>query len=293
MAAQRRTVTVITILFGVLLGCLGRSDDDPRLIDLTWTLKIGIPVHPIYPNYTFTIINRGVTGALGVYLESNEIYMSEHTGTHIDAPAHFAQGAWRLDQIPFGHLTGPGVMIDVRDKIGDNPDYPVTPQDLQDWEREYGRIPDGAILMLRTGWGEQFWEEGPAAYLGTDHTRNASLLHSPGLHPAAAQWIVDNRDVKAVGFDTISADPGDSTTYETHLILLPNNVLILENVAHLDEMPPTGSTVYAMPIKIGDGSGAPSRVFAIVDDRTSAGVTTTPNLIFIVTSVIMIILQAL
>ncbi|KAI8512595.1 hypothetical protein Bbelb_092340 [Branchiostoma belcheri] len=133
--------------------------------------------------------------------------------------------------------------------------------------------------LFRSGWGEQFWEEGPAAYLGTDHTRNASLLHSPGLHPAAAQWIVDNRDVKAVGFDTISADPGDSTTYETHLILLPNNVLILENVAHLDKMPPTGSTVYAMPIKIGDGSGAPSRVFAIVDDRTSAGVPTTPNLI--------------
>ncbi|XP_019626226.1 PREDICTED: uncharacterized protein LOC109471379 [Branchiostoma belcheri] len=142
---------------------------------------------------------------------------------------------------------------------------------------------------VRTGWGEQFWEEGPAAYLGTDHTRNSSSLHSPGLHPAAAQWIVDNRDVKAVGIDTLSADPGDSTTYETHLILLPNNVLILENVAHLDEMPPTGSTVYAMPIKIGDGSGAPSRIFAIVDGRTSAAGPTTPNMAVIFSSMTALI----
>ncbi|CAH1258014.1 Hypp1945 [Branchiostoma lanceolatum] len=285
MAGKHRPV--IAILFGVILGCLGQS----RLIDLTWTLRGGIPVYPFYPPYNFTIVNRG-DQAGGYYLESNEIFMNEHTGTHIDAPAHFAPGAWRLDQIPLGHLTGPGVMIDVREKIGDNTDYAVTQQDLQGWEREYGRIPDGAIIMLRSGWGEQFWGQGPAAYLGSAQ-KDASLLHSPGLHPDAAQWLVDNRYVKVIGFDTISADTGDSTTYPAHKILLPNNIIIIENVGHLNKMPPTGSTVYAMPIKIGDGSGAPSRVFAIIDDRTSAAGLTAPNLILIVTSVITLIAQAI
>ncbi|XP_078588568.1 isatin hydrolase-like [Branchiostoma floridae x Branchiostoma japonicum] len=283
---------LILIVSGLLLGCLGQSDDrGPRLIDLTWALKSGIPVFPFYPPYQFTIVHRGnQTG--GYYLESNEIAMNEHTGTHIDAPAHFVLGAWRLDQIPLGHLTGPGVMIDVRDKIGDNTDYAVTTQDLQDWEREYGRIPEGGIIMIRSGWGEQFFEEGPVPYLGSDQ-KNASLLHSPGLHPDAAQWLVDNRDVKVIGFDTISADTGDSTTYPTHKILLPNNIIIIENVGHLNEMPPTGSTVYAMPIKIGDGSGAPTRVFAIIDDRTSTAGLTTPDFILILASAIVLIVQAM
>eukprot|EP00058_Branchiostoma_floridae_P018311 XP_002603800.1 hypothetical protein BRAFLDRAFT_86631 [Branchiostoma floridae] len=278
---------LVLVLLGLHCGCLGQSEE-PRLIDLTWTMEEGMNMYPTHAEYRFTIVYRGnQTG--GYYLESNEIAMNEHTGTHIDAPAHFVPGAWKLDQIPLGHLTGPGVMIDVRDKIGDNTDYAVTKQDLQDWEREYGRIPEGGIIM---SWGEQFFEEGPVPYLGSDQ-KNASLLHSPGLHPDAAQWLVDNRDVKVIGFDTISADTGDSTTYPTHKILLPNNIIIIENVGHLNEMPPTGSTVYAMPIKIGDGSGAPTRVFAIIDDRTSAAGLTTPDFILILASAIMLIVQAM
>ncbi|XP_035695432.1 isatin hydrolase-like [Branchiostoma floridae] len=289
MAAKHRPILLITITSGLLLGCWGQSV--PRLIDLTWTLKAGIPVHPFFPPYQFTIVYRDDHPG-GYYLESNEIAMNEHTGTHIDAPAHFARGAWRLDQIPLGHLTGPGVMIDVRDRIGDNTDYAVTAQDLQDWEREYGHIPEGGIIMLRSGWGEQFYEEGPVPYLGVGQ-KNDSLLHSPGLHPDAAQWLVDNRDVKVIGFDTVSADTGDSKTCPTHKILLPNNIIIIENVGHLNEMPPTGSTVYAMPIKIGDGSGAPSRVFAIIDERTSDAGLTTSDFILVLASAIVLIVQAI
>ncbi|XP_019626411.1 PREDICTED: uncharacterized protein LOC109471514 [Branchiostoma belcheri] len=284
---------LLVVLLGLLVGHgLGQSEE-PRLIDLTWTIEEGMNVYPVHAEYRFTVVYRGEQPG-GYYLESNNIFMAEHTGTHLDAPAHFAEGAWRLDQIPLGHLTGPGVVVDVREKIGDNPDYAITQQDLEDWEREYGRIPDDCILMLRTGWGEWYWEQGVSAYLGTD-TKDVTKIHFPGLHPGGAQWLVDNRKVKMVGIDCMGADTGDASakTAPAHQILLPNNVLILENVAHLDEMPPTGSTVYAMPIKIGQGSGAPARVFAIVDNRTSAAGPTTPNFILAVTSVIMIILQSL
>ncbi|XP_035674627.1 isatin hydrolase-like [Branchiostoma floridae] len=243
-------------------------------------MEEGMNMYPTHAEYRFTIVYRGelAPGYPESYLESNNLFMSEHTGTHLDAPAHFVPGAWRLDEIPLGHLTGPGVVVDVRDKIGNNSDYAITQQDLQDWERQYGRIPDDSILLLRTGWGEWFWEQGPQAFLGTD-TEDVNLVHFPGLHPEGAQWLVDNRNVRMVGLDTMSPDTGEASAKAplVHRILLPNNVLILENVAHLDKMPPTGSTVYAMPIKIGQGSGAPARVFAIVDGRTSTAGLSTPN----------------
>ncbi|CAH1258016.1 Hypp1946 [Branchiostoma lanceolatum] len=289
VAASAFSPVLILILMGLHGGCLGQSEE-PRLIDLTWTIEEGMIVYPVQADYRFTIVYRGEQPD-GYYLESNNIFMAEHTGTHLDAPAHFVQGAWRLDEIPLGQLTGPGVVVDVREKIGNNSDYAVTQQDLQDWEREYGRIPDDSILMLRTGWGEWYWEQGPEAYLGTE-TKDVNLVHFPGLHPEGAQWLVDNRKVKMVGVDVMGADTGQASvkTLAVHQILLPNNVLILENVAHLDKMPPTGSTVYAMPIKIGQGSGAPARVFAIVDSRTSKAGPTTPNLAAMSSAVFLFIM---
>ncbi|XP_078588555.1 isatin hydrolase-like isoform X1 [Branchiostoma floridae x Branchiostoma japonicum] len=286
---------VILVLLGLHCGCLGQSEE-PRLIDLTWPMEEGMNMYPTHAEYRFTIVYRGelAPGYPESYLESNNLFMSEHTGTHLDAPAHFVPGAWRLDEIPLGHLTGPGVVVDVRDKIGNNSDYAITQQDLQDWELQYGRIPDDSIPLLRTGWGEWFWEQGPQAFLGTD-TEDVNLVHFPGLHPEGAQWLVDNRRVKMVGLDTMSPDTGEASAKAplVHRILLPNNVLILENVAHLDKMPPTGSTVYAMPIKIGQGSGAPARVFAIVDDRTSTAGLSTPNWAAMLSTVFLLILAVM
>ncbi|XP_078588569.1 uncharacterized protein LOC144869301 isoform X1 [Branchiostoma floridae x Branchiostoma japonicum] len=116
-------------------------------------MEEGMNMYPTHAEYRFTIVYRGelAPGYPESYLESNNLFMSEHTGTHLDAPAHFVPGAWRLDEIPLGHLTGPGVVVDVRDKIGNNSDYAITQQDLQDWERQYGRIPDDSILLRASG----------------------------------------------------------------------------------------------------------------------------------------------
>ncbi|XP_078581115.1 isatin hydrolase-like [Branchiostoma floridae x Branchiostoma japonicum] len=281
------------LLIAALLGLFGYSSGslpgDPRMIELTWRLENGMPHWPGMVPYNFTIVDRGMIPD-GFYLELNNIYLAEHTGTHLDAPAHFIQGEWRLDQVPLKNLVGPGVVVDVRDKTRDNPDYEIGPEDFQDWEREHGRIPDGSVLMLRTGWGEWYWDQGETAYLGTD-TGVTSLLHFPGLKPEGAQWLADNRKMHVIGIDTGSMDNGQSVQKMSHRILLPKRVVFIENVGHLDQLPVTGSTVYAMPIMIGQGSGGPARVFAIVDDRTSACSVTTSTIVTVFLALSSVILN--
>jgi kynurenine formamidase len=192
---------------------------------------------------------------------------AEHGGTHLDAPIHFAEGRQASDEIPLDRLIGPAVVVDVSARA--DADYQVSVEDLTAWEAEHGRIPDGAILLLRTGWGERYGDR--AAYLGTDLTGPAAVpeLHFPGLAPEAARWLVDERDIAALGLDTPSVDHGQSTDFRSHVILYSENIPGFENVASLAELPPTGSYVVALPMKIEGGSGGPLRIVAFVPERSS------------------------
>jgi kynurenine formamidase len=158
-------------------------------------------------------------------------------------------------------------VVDVSDRV--TPDYLVTVADLTDWESRHGRIPPGSILLLRTGWGER-WPD-PIRFLGTDKKGPEAVpeLHFPGLSPDAAQWIVDNRDIDAIGIDTPSIDYGQSATFETHQILYAENMPGLENVANLEQVPEWGAYVVALPMKIAGGSGGPLRVVAFIPEPAS------------------------
>ncbi|MCX5788079.1 MAG: cyclase family protein, partial [Elusimicrobia bacterium] len=137
--------------------------------------------------------------------------------------------------------------------------------DLDRWEKRWGKLPPGAILLVRTGWG-RFWPD-RKRYLGTDERGAAAekKLHFPGLSQKAAQWLVLRRFVKAVGIDTASIDRGRSETFDSHVALLSANVPVMENLANLGELPPTGITVAAFPMKIGGGTGAPLRIAATLE----------------------------
>ena len=102
--------------------------------------------------------------------------------------------------------------------------------------------------------------------MGTDKRGQAGVkaLSFPGIHPDAAHFIVNNRNIKAIGLDTPSLDYGKSTAYATHVILFGHNIPGFENVANLSSLPPTGSTVIALPMKIAGGSGGPLRIVAFV-----------------------------
>lgn len=200
----------------------------------------------------------------GWFYSSYRYSGAEHGGTHLDAPIHFAEGRQTSDEIPLSNLIGPAAVVDVSERA--DPDYRVSVTDLTDWEVEHGPIPDGAILLLHTGWGERYDDR--AAYLGTDLTGPDAVpeLHFPGLSPEAAQWLVDRRTVAAVGLDTPSIDYGQSADFQSHVILYSENILGFENVAHLDRLPPTGSFVVALPMMIEGGSGGPLRIVAFVPD---------------------------
>jgi len=187
---------------------------------------------------------------------------AEHGGTHLDAPIHFAEGRWTSDEIPLSSLIGPAVVVDVTDRA--TPDYLATVADLEGWEAAHGMIPDGAILLLRTGWGARYADR--EAYLGTALTGPEAVpaLHFPGLAPEAAQWLVDHRHIAAFGLDTPSVDYGQSTDFQTHVILYTQNIPGFENVANLDQLPEAGGFVVALPMKISGGSGGPLRIVAFV-----------------------------
>jgi kynurenine formamidase len=154
--------------------------------------------------------------------------------------------------------------VDVSDAAAADPDYRVSVGDLEAWEAENGTIVDGAILLLNTGWGEKWPDR--ERYLGTALTGPEAVpeLHFPGLHPDAAEWLVANRNIDALGIDTPSIDYGQSTLFESHRILYAENIPGFENVALLDRLPATGAYVIALPMKIAGGSGGPLRIVGVV-----------------------------
>lgn len=198
----------------------------------------------------------------GWFYSSYRLSTAEHGGTHLDAPIHFAEGGRTNDQLPLTSLIGPAVVVDV--SSGVTPDYQLTVADLTAWESEHGRIPNGAILLVRTGWDARYNDR--ASYLGTATTGAAAVaeLHFPGVSAEAAQWLIDNRAIAALGIDTPSIDRGQSADFRAHVILYGKNIPGFENVAGLSALPPVGSFVVALPMKIEGGSGGPLRIVAYV-----------------------------
>ena len=189
---------------------------------------------------------------------------AEHGGTHLDAPIHFAEGRKTVDALAPEQLIGKAVVVDVSDRALKDADYLVSKQDLMNWEAEHGTLPDASILLLRTGYG-QFWGD-RQRYLGTSLTGPEAIpsLHFPGLDPAAADWLTKSRNIKAVGLDTPSIDYGQSSLFETHRILFAGNIPAFENLANLEKIPVSGAWIFALPMSIAGGSGAPLRAVAWV-----------------------------
>ncbi len=235
--------------------------EERKIVDLTYSFSAETHHWPTAKPFHLEKVAEGRAPG-GFWYSSYNYGGSEHVGTHLDAPFHFAEGKWTTEQIPLARLIGPGVVIDVRRQAEKNADYMLQVSDVRGWEKSYGRMPRGAIVLIRSGWGK-FWGD-RKRYFGTDEPGNVSVLHFPGLSKDAAAFLVGQRNIKAVGIDTPSIDPGPSKDFLAHQTLGAANVPIFENVAGMERVPNKGSTVYAIPMKIKGGSGAPLRIFAIL-----------------------------
>ena len=253
-------------LFLLLLCCFPAcqqkvSHTESQYVDLSYAYNSKTPFWPTADGFSLDTVAYGETPG-NYFYSAFSFSTAEHGGTHIDAPIHFAANKNTVDQIPLEQLIGPAILIDVARQCKEDVDYLVTIDDFMQWEAQHRNIPDQSIVLIRTGYG-QFWPN-KKLYMGTDKTGPAAalLLHFPGLHPDAAQWLVDNRKIKAIGIDTPSIDYGRSSDFRAHRILMADNIPAFENLANLDQLPIQGFRVIALPMKISGGSGGPLRIVA-------------------------------
>jgi kynurenine formamidase len=189
---------------------------------------------------------------------TRSFWMLEHYGTHLDAPAHFPPGKTTVDQIPVKQLFGPAAVIDVRAESARDADYLLPVARIADWEQRHGRIPEGAIVLLRTGWASR-WPD-VQKYRNQDAT---GKMHFPGFSTEAAKLLIE-RKVSGLGCDTLSIDYGASSDFAVHHMALGAGLYHLENLSDMSELPEAGAFLIVAPIKLEGGSGGAVRVFAIL-----------------------------
>jgi kynurenine formamidase len=233
-----------------------------ELVDLTHAFSHETLYWPTSPAaFEVDTLAYGETPA-GYFYSSFSISSPEHGGTHLDAPIHFAAGRRTADEIPLDQLIAPAAVIDVSRQADRDPDYRLTREDVLLWEGEHGEIGSGTIVLLRTDWSRH-WPDA-RAYLGDDTPGDASNLSFPSYGEDAARLLVEERRVAAIGVDAASIDHGRSTDFIVHRIAAAADVPGFENLTNLDRLPPTGATVFALPMKIRGGTGGPLRAVALV-----------------------------
>ncbi len=252
-----------TILFSLFLffSATPAFAEKDRWIDLTHDLSADAIFWPTADPFEMTTVFEGVTEA-GFYYSAYSFTTAEHGGTHIDAPVHFAEGKHAVNEISLNQLIGDAVVVDITAQVKGNRDYLVSVSDFHTWETEHGPIPADSIVLLRTGFGAH-WPNAKE-YLGTElrGKAGAAALSFPGLSSKAANWLVQQRHIKAIGIDTASIDYGKSRSFSAHVELMTHNIPAFENVANLEKLPPRGAYVVALPVKIRGGSGGPLRIIA-------------------------------
>ncbi len=239
-----------------------------RVVDLTQPLGPATPViglPPIFapsPGVTIDTISRYDDQGPAWYW--NTLTFGEHTGTHFDAPVHWITGKDlpnnACDTIPARRFVGPAAVIDVTADVAANPDFLLTPERIEAWEREHGRITAGTWVLLRTGWSRR---TDAAAFINAA----ADGPHTPGFDARASRLLAHERDVIGVGVETIGTDAGQAGTFDppfpNHAIMHGAGKFGLASLCNLDQLPATGAIVIAAPLKIVNGSGSPLRVIAL------------------------------
>jgi len=236
---------------------------DGRWVDLTHEFSDNTIYWPTSETFEKQVVSEGHTDA-GYYYSAYKFSTAEHGGTHLDAPIHFYENRNTVDQIPLDQLIGAGVVIRVIEQAKKDRNYQFSVADIQAWEKQHGVIPDNSIVLIDTG-SSKLWPDAKK-YMGTEKRGDAGVkeLKFPGIHPEAATFLATKRKIKAVGLDTPSIDFGGSKLFRTHQILFEKNIPGFENVANLNNLPDSGFTIVALPMKIKGGSGSPLRIVAFV-----------------------------
>ena len=220
--------------------------------DLTHTLRAGFPV---YGNVAVRKETLTTVPQNGFYAQ--QWSFNEHSGTHMDAPAHFVANGRHSPDIKLRELFVRVAVIDISRRAQQNADAVVTVDDLRRYERRHGRIPRGAGVFMYSGWESRVGDQERFRNTGAD-----GKFHFPGFSEEAVRWLLERRNPTCIGVDTLSLDPGNSTTFPVHKLLLGADRYGLEGLANLKRIPARGATAYVGLVPWQDGSGGPCRVIA-------------------------------
>jgi kynurenine formamidase len=216
------------------------------------------PAVPVFPGDPPVQVQPAATVAAdGFYLQ--HLSCGEQSGTHWAAAAHFSDGEPAADQLDPADFFHPAAVIDVRDQVAADPDFALGVADVAGWESANGRVPPGAAVLLRTGWADR-WDD-PAAYLGAD---SSGGLHYPGFGVGAVAWLIEQRDIAALGSDTMGIDPGRDASFAANRLLLHGRRMHLENLCGLGQLPPLGAWIIVGGFRTAAGSGSPATVFGLI-----------------------------
>jgi kynurenine formamidase len=259
------TTTLAAVLANLAAG-------EIEIVDLTAPLSERTPVISLPPErgqpwpFRKEVISKYDAAGPDVYW--NNLRLSEHTGTHFDAPVHWISGKNFDDvsRVPPRKLIAPAVVLDISDKVSDT-DFLLRREHVEAWCRAFGPLPEGGWLLYRTGWDKR--GNDPAAFLNQGHT--------PGVHPDCARWLAEETEIIGLGVETVGTDGGAAGTfparpYPCHWFFHGANKYGLTQLRNLARLPVRGAIIVAAPLPIVGGSGSPARVLALVPRTRDARV---------------------
>lgn len=255
---------ICLILLMLMAPSIRAAEGGGNILEMTYPYDEATIYWPTAQPFNIEKAAFGLTKG-GWWYASNNYGASEHGGTHVDAPLHFAKDGRTIEKVPLREWIGPAVKIDVTAKCDKNRDYLLTTDDILNWEKANGRIPDRAWVLMYTGLDTRFYPDRKKV-LGTDKTGAEAVpfLSFPGFSPEAAAFLVKERSITGIGLDTPSIDYGKSPDFKVHQIVCGADKLGLENIANLDKLPEKGAVLYVIPMLIRGGTGSPARVFTIL-----------------------------
>jgi len=212
-----------------------------KLIDLTLTISSTIPIFPGSPKPQFILWNTIKKDGYNLEL----LFLSSHTGTHLDAPYHFVKNGIKIHEIPLDRLIGTAILI----KIKKIKNQKINKNDLILFERKNGIIPENSSVIFYTGWQQN---------LRSDYY----FINNPGLSESAAKYLISKK-INLVGIDSPSIDLGQNKFFSVHKLLSKNNILIVENLSNLDKISTRKFDFIILPLKLKNATGSPVRALAI------------------------------
>ncbi|HEU5470540.1 MAG TPA: cyclase family protein [Actinophytocola sp.] len=253
----------------VLKDLLGAIGNGVEIVDLTAPLSAGTPVlrlpEPFANTISFRLEEISRYDEPGPFWYWNNIHTGEHTGTHVDAPRHWASGrdGHDVSELPLRTLVAPAAVLDASDRVAQNPDFLLEIADVRAWEAANGALPDGGWLLYRTGWDERSGDE--ERFLNADD----SGPHTPGVSAECARWLAEETGLVGLGVETVGTDAGGAGGFDPpfpcHHYFLGAGKCGLTQLQNLAALPPTGAVLLVSPLPIVGGSGSPARVLALVE----------------------------